>query len=76
MSNMTDPQQQLYVPAKQQNTLYPVRDLWKLFGHKLTIFRSLLTVIRTYFRVPMLHLSNRRLAISGELSSMRDQKTM
>ena len=52
---MTDPQQQLYVPAKQQNTLYPVRDFGKLFGDKLTRFRSLLTVIRTRFRVPLLH---------------------
>ena len=52
---MTDPQQQLYVPAKQQNTLYPVRDLWKVFGDKLTSSRSLLTVTRTHFLVPMLH---------------------
>ena len=56
---MTDPQQQqqqqLYVPAKQQNTLYPVRDLWKLLGDRLTSFRSLLTVIRMCFQVPMLH---------------------
>ena len=55
MPNMTDPQQQLYVPAKQQNTLYPVRDFRKLFGDKLTSFRSLLTVIRTHFPVLMLH---------------------
>ena len=64
---MTDPQQQLYVPAKQQNTLYPVRDLWKLFGDKLTISRSLLTVTRTHFLVPMLHRSNSHLGISSEL---------
>ena len=52
---MTDLQQQPYVPAKQQNTLYPVSELLWIIGRKLTGFRSSLTAIRTYLEVLVLH---------------------
>ena len=52
---MTDLHQQPYVPAKQQNTLYPVSGLGEILGSKLTGFRSSLTAIRTYLRVLVLN---------------------
>ena len=72
---MTDLHQQPYVPAKQQNTLYPVSGLWEILGSKLIGFRSSLTAIRTYLRVLVLNSSDSCPAISSELSNMRDGKT-